>query len=386
MAGISTTGPSPKPQSGAITWWRGTMNTSSKNQPEVTTPPEEIEDPSVDIDWPLAPEGWPDEPFYSGTEADYYFIEEFVHEYRLLLTGYSSGSVTEKWRNETASHARMAGAVRLYDLVYLLAQGEEYNETLPRLWEDYCGFKGSRVGTGRRIMPKWNLWRFVYYEKESCYFGYFAQLKPLNMYDDINHVGKYPKEKDIKFNDYIALNEFSSYAKELKKNFFQEQINIPLPRSLFPEQEELDLAVTKQIAEASTKQNIDQDEQEAGDEVDFVSILDREEDRQNLIQAGNELLSIFRELNRKKEWNSDEAIRILHEEEECGKIIYVTERILNTGELYYNLDTSKDPKSSFMERGLKYISEKRDIWLSNTNKVHSGRKLYNEYKTLKSKQ
>jgi hypothetical protein len=58
---------------------------------------------------------------------------------------------SDKWQKGAAKDAKLLGGIRLYDLVFILAKEECYNDTLPKLW-DLSGFNNDTLNR----FPQWN--------------------------------------------------------------------------------------------------------------------------------------------------------------------------------------------------------------------------------------
>jgi len=191
---------------------------------------------------------------------------------------------SDNWQKDTAKNALDkgdGGGIILYDLVFILAKKECYNDTLPKLW-DYSGFNNDRSNKfpqwndclainrqGRSWAWYWLLCRWTIYEVfkgeedkdlNSFYFRGLKGIPLLGLHKYINGRFEKVEANEEQFpaagasqlqEHYIKLNEFENYLKKIDKS-------IPLPKLLFPEPDEISKPVEHPVRHKEERINADQ--------------------------------------------------------------------------------------------------------------------------------
>ena len=212
------------------------------------------------------PYDWPPQPFYSHNPTDYNIYLESVipgpGDKPFLF--YSSG-----WQKGVAQEAIRMGAIKLYDLIFILAKDYRYFDILPKLW-DYSGL-GEKANDrfpewqssmaeserDRAYIWYWVLCSWTIYDKyqgqypaKSYFFGeikaddhndigpviWKRSIPLLTLYEYENGQFKEVNEaEEQSLNQYIRLDKFRDYLKTVGDEY---ELCIPLPRLLFTKKDE----------------------------------------------------------------------------------------------------------------------------------------------------
>lgn len=184
-----------------------------------------------------------------------------------------SSEYSEEWQAKTAQQAFQFGYIRLKDLVYIMAKEKSYNEILPKLWK-FSGFDEDtqkNFPTWKPILAQaewiradvwyWLLCRWTMYETfkkseavqiESHFFFWLEKTKPLplrrlGLYEGINQqFAKTKPHHEQSPEQYISLDEFKDYLKNIESQYFKGTLGIPLPRLLFLEEDQKSIQVGDQ--------------------------------------------------------------------------------------------------------------------------------------------
>lgn len=147
---------------------------------------------------------------------------------------------SDVWQRQAANDANQKGGIRLYDLVFILAKDECYNDMIPKLW-DYSGYNNdtsNRFPNWKDVIAKnkqgrawawyWLLCRWTIFEKpkiegidsfnelESYYFSDLKKINLLRLYIFENGLFKEVLEtQEQSPKHYIKLSEFENYIKNI---------------------------------------------------------------------------------------------------------------------------------------------------------------------------
>jgi hypothetical protein len=174
------------------------------------------------------------------------------------MTNNNNSNLSEEQLNKISQRAKRDRAIKLQDLIYIMAADESYNDILPELWDifDLNKAKNNRIpqlkyGNGRldkngnlkskedRVGAWWWLWARLAIITEIDEF-YFKELPPvinsLPLYcftrGELINVKDGNKRKEDHF---VKLNDLEAFLNDIKREY---DLTLPLPSRFFPDRRE----------------------------------------------------------------------------------------------------------------------------------------------------